>query len=206
MSIVSKSGKLLALSALCAAAVGAQASVLTGGNNTFGTADSSFFDRTINIVGAGTVKDVNITIDFAKCDDPALQVGGTCPAGGFSFNREIEFQLIKGATVVNLVVQDTYSGQTPGARVVVTFDDEAASAVGGATLQNGSFRPVGLLSAFDGASAAGAWTLRIRDTVFADPLSFFSATLNVTVPEPGTFGLAGLALLGLGAAARRRRA
>ena len=130
-----------------------------------------------------------------------------CIGQGFSFNREVEFILESAqGTLVNLVLQDTYSGQTSGDRVVVDFDDEAGSTVGGAVLLSGAFRPVGLLSAFDGENATGVWTLRIRDTVGLDPLTFFSATLNVEIPEPGSLALAGLALAGLGLGAARRRA
>ena len=199
--------KALTVVALCAASFGAQAAILTDTNSTFGSFDNSSGTRTFNIAG-GSILDVNISIDFAKCDDPALNAASTaCIGGGFSFSREIEFILESAqGTLVNLIVQDTYSGSTPGARYVIDFDDEAANAVGGPVLASGAFRPVGLLSAFDGENSAGVWTLRIRDTVGLDPLTFFSATLNVEIPEPGTLALAGLALAGLGLGAARRRA
>ena len=199
--------KALTVVALCAASLGAQAAIVSDTNSTFGSFDASSGTRTFNLVG-NSIIDVNISIDFAKCDDPVLNATSTaCIGGGFSFNREIEFILQSPTgTLVNLVLQDTYDGQTPGARVVVDFDDEAGAPVGGAVLLSGAFRPVGLLSAFDGENATGVWTLRIRDTVGLDPLTFFSATLNVEIPEPGSLALAGLALAGLGLGAARRRA
>ncbi|MBN9119279.1 MAG: S8 family serine peptidase [Planctomycetes bacterium] len=50
-----------------------------------------------------------------------------------------------------------------------TFDDEAAAAIAnGAAPFAGAFRPDGLLSAFDGASAKGVWTLRVTDGAAKD--------------------------------------
>lgn len=187
--------------------MGAQASLLTATDSTFGSFDASSGTRSFSL-GAGLISDVNIAISFAKCDDPSIGASGTgCIGQGFSFNNEIVFSLTKGATTVNLVNEGTYSGQTPGAgRVTVTFDDEAATTVGGAAVIGGLFKPVGALSAFDGQDALGNWTLLIQDTVGADRLDYFTSTLSVTtVPEPGTVALAGLALVGLVVARKRKQ-
>ncbi|MGE3541431.1 MAG: PEP-CTERM sorting domain-containing protein [Candidatus Tectimicrobiota bacterium] len=193
-------------------------------NTTYGTADASVFERMFEVSGVGErITDVDILINFSKCDDPAPGPGdANCLGGDFSFNREIDLLLTSpSGTAVSLVIEDTYDGQTPGARVVVTFDDEATTPVGGSRLQSGSFQPVSLLSAFDGEDPNGIWTLRVTDTVGADPLQFYCGVLGINeaptstdaacttvssaVPEPSTYAMFLTGLGALFAYARRRR-
>jgi PEP-CTERM motif len=208
--------RTISVSAILAAALvitALPANAVTGNNSTYGAFDESSGTRTFVLPSAGAVGDVNITIDFSKCDDPTVGPSGTsCVGTGFSFNREIIFRLTDpDGTTVNLVNADTYSGQTPGAHIQLTLDDEAANPVGGSSLQSGTFRPVGSLSDMDGDNIGGTWTLYIEDDTGADPLEFFSATLEVTpanlvqVPEPAALILFGSSLVALAATRRRRR-
>jgi hypothetical protein len=159
-------------------------------------------------VGAGqTITDVNITLDFTKCDDPLTS--SDCTAGGFSFNREIVFKLISPLlTVVDLVFEDTYGGQSPGGRAVVTFDDEAGFTVGGPLLTSGVFRPVGSLADLIGQNSAGVWSIFYQDTVGADPLAFNGYSLQIngpaSVPLPASLPLLAAAIGAFGLLSRRR--
>lgn len=174
--------------------------------------------HTLNVTAHGTILDANLSIEFSKCDDPAMgPLGTTCIGTGNSFNNEIVLRLISpNGTVVNLVDAGTYSGASPGAgRVIVTFDDEAAQLVGGPAAA-GTFRPVESLSAFDGMDMFGAWGLYIQDLRTGDPLEYFSSSLDITfdagvpgpvpVPEPASLAIAGLGLLAIRAVRGKRRA
>lgn len=188
---------------------GALTEAATFTNSTFGSVDDGAFDRVLIVAGVGTISNVRIAIDFSKCDDPNPGPAATgCTGTGFSFNDEIKLELISpSATTVLLVDFDTYAGQTPGDRVVVLFDDDAASAVGGDPLLDGTFSPVGSLSDFIGENADGAWALRVTDGAGGDPLQLYGVTLcineqgecaGVAPPPPGVPAPATLLLLGLG--------
>jgi hypothetical protein len=200
-----------AVAALVLSAGAAQANTIAT-DATYGVFDSSQGTRLLHIARHGTITDLNITIDFAKCGLVAAGPADTaCPNAASAFENEINFALVSpNGTTVQLIPISSFGAARGGiGRVGVTFDDEASSALG-IQVQAGSFRPGGLLSTFDGMDMFGDWSLFIRDNNNRDPLSYFSSRLDVStvaadVPEPATAAIFGLGMLGIGAARRRAR-
>lgn len=186
---------------LAGSALPAAATLLTASDSTWGTADDAALSRNLPIGVDGIVDALTIRIDFAKCDDPAMKVGQTkCASLAEEFAAEIFLYLTSPAgRRVDLVYTrsnlaegieqgstrrlGTYPNtQNTGRRVQVTFDDHAAALVG-PVMTTGSFRPEEPLSAFVGDHAQGTWVLHAGDTDIGDPLSYFSASLEVTVAD-----------------------
>jgi len=197
---------MLAAAVLALVPAAASAVIVSETNSVIAAVDASSTTRSVTFAQSGAINDLNITIDFNKCDAESYNAPGPCVAGGFSFNREIFFTLTApNATAVTLVTTNLFGGATPGQRAIITFDDAGAAIAPGSVPTTGTFAPVSLLSAFNGQDINGLWTLTIGDDVGFDTLSFHSFTINADigeVPAP-----AALALFGLGCAAlglRRR--
>jgi len=113
---------------------------------------------------------------------------------GAFFDLEIILQSPEGTKVVlnpagNLafIVKDEKGVRPVGGSAQWLFDDEADVSIEQATEPySGPYQPVELLSAFDGESMLGEWSLQICDWWPAHTGSLDRLELIFTVPEPAT--------------------
>jgi len=182
---------IIAAAALVATAIAGSSSADTLFYNGAGGAlpDEANFSSTITVPDTFSITDVDITLNSLT----------------HTFFSDLEIFLGHGGQEVMLFNHEGGSSDPNGA---FTFDDEAATSVAAINTAGGSFRPVQLLSAFDGASSAGPWTLRISDTAAADSGSLGSWTLALHtpgIPEPATWAMMLVGFGGLGALMRTAR-
>lgn len=214
--------KILPLSVFALAFTQSHAIIIT--NETAGVVDNSSttrdlpFDAEFAAPGA-TVSSVTLSIFFAKHDGQVfLAPEDPLPTGNGYFS-EIEFALTSpsGTTItlisnsggVELIPEDassSFNSPDLSYRGTINFDQPAAETVNidRNEVPSGTFRPdddlAGNLNSFIGEQPFGTWTLFIEDDVGADALSFYSASLDISVvPEPSAYallaGLSGLALV-----------
>ncbi|MEW5684436.1 MAG: PEPxxWA-CTERM sorting domain-containing protein [Pseudomonadota bacterium] len=154
--------------------------------------DLVVFNSGIVVSDTFQVSDVNVTLE-------GLQ---------HTFWADLDIYLINGDISIALVNEAGGSSDPNGD---FTFDDQAALDLTSLNTTGGVFRPLEALSAFNGRSAAGTWTLRIVDDAGADAgqLGAWKLTLSGApspggVPEPSTWAMM-IAGFGLAGAAMRRR-
>ncbi len=181
------------LCASCIFSVSAAAGTVSKTNATDWQVDNSSDTRSVTFVSGvdfpvgATVDDVNLTVQFDKAG-----VNSGCPVDTSTqttYNQEIIFRLIKGATTVNAVNAGDYSNGTAGLdEATVTFDSDSANpTVLDTNPVTGTFKPISSFDTFDGLLIAGTWTLYAEDTANQDPLCINSFT--VTISDGGSADL-----------------
>jgi len=135
--------------------------------------DNATTTSSIALSGTGRIRDIDVRLDVAHAYVGDLTATLTSPDG-------TTVQLFEDVGGAGTNFTDT------------VFDDEAAtSVVAGAAPFTGSYRPESPLSAFDGETVGGTWTLAVSDGATGDTgtLSSWGATrglavCNVTPPPP----------------------
>ncbi len=143
---------------------------VTGGSTTYDSGminlpilDNSTTTSVQNATVPGSVVDVNVQVNLTH-----------------TYDGDLRLKLAHGATTISLCTNRGGSGDNFTNTI---FDDEAATSItSGSPPYNGSFRPEQALSAFDGSSATGNWTLTVQDTAGADEGTLISWKLIVQTP------------------------
>lgn len=120
----------------------------------------------ITVAELGAIQDVNVTLNLQHTYDSDLDVFLISPDG-------VRVELFTDVGTFG----DDFTN--------TTLDDEAAlSITAGEAPFTASFRPEGLLSAFDGADPNGVWTLEINDDTLVDVGVLLGWSLTIATNEP----------------------
>ncbi len=124
-------------------------------------ASTGMFDNDFPISGAGTVTDVNVSLDISHTWVGDLTISITSPDG----------------TSIN-VLQNACGAAND---IDVTFDDESPNPFqcAGAPILNGDMMPQNALSGFDGETAEGVWVVTVNDPIGGDGGNINNITLEV---------------------------
>ncbi|MQP24433.1 T9SS type A sorting domain-containing protein [Flavobacterium sp. LMO8] len=124
-------------------------------------------NSTLNIPSGGTISDVNITMNVTHTWINDMTATLISPSG----------------TQVQLFAQPCTSASISD--IVATFDDSGTNVVCGNNPGiSGTVKSSQLLSAFNGESSTGTWTLRILDSFNQDGGSLNSWSLNICTIQP----------------------
>ena len=134
---------------------------------TIGTTANVTINSTLNIPAGGVISDVNITMDVTHTWINDLTATLISPSG----------------TQVQLFAQPCTSADIQN--ISATFDDSGANVVCGTDPGiTGVVKSTQLLSAFNGQSSTGTWTLRILDGFNQDGGSLNSWSINICTIQP----------------------
>jgi subtilisin-like proprotein convertase family protein len=178
-------------SALALVAAPAGATVYAGSGFTIG--DLTTHSSTITVADTGTVSNVNFTLNGLS----------------HTFIHDLVATLEHGGVTVDWL---NFSDGGDDLNGDYTISDSGATTIGngtGSPRPSGTYAALSSLSAFNGLSVTGDWTLTISDQVGFDSgnLNSWDLSLNssTAVPEPATWMMMLLGFGAIGWAVRRQR-
>lgn len=143
--------------------------------------DLSTAVSTLTVTDDVRISDLNAAVTLTHTWDSDLIVTLTSPTVNGVAGRTVTLFNRRGGSGDNLTN--------------TRFDDEAATPIAnGAAPFNGTYRPDALLSAFDGLSTKGTWTLRVQDLARGD----VGRLTNWSLTAAGTLGAGGLSMTSFG--------
>lgn len=140
-----------------------------GGQTTFNSTnvpvtipDLQTITSTLTVSGVGSlISDVNVKLNINHTYDSDLVITLISPTG-------------------TQVILANHNGGSRDNFTNTTFDDQAATSISsGLAPFSGTYRPIGSLSALNGADANGTWTLKVADTVAIDSGKLNSWSLQI---------------------------
>jgi subtilisin-like proprotein convertase family protein len=142
----------------------------------------------INLSCASETNDTNFPIgpDAGTITNSVITYTNNIGVNDVNVNLNIQHTWVGDLTIVLIAPDNTQVVLADGVcgdcddMINVTFDDEAANPISGASDPiTGPYQPEGNLSDFDGISTIGDWTLRITDNANADGGTLLDWTLQL---------------------------
>lgn len=164
------------------------------GGNSGGTLPGATVSAGVVVSGfSGNVGDVDFSIDGSSCD---AAIGSTTVGLDHSYVNDLEVRLMSPSGAIVRVINNTDGSGNNFCQTVLDDESTGPSIQTVTTAQapfTGSFKPASPLTAFDGATANGTWSMQAQDFISGDlgNIRAFSVTLrpavcDAPVPPPPT--------------------
>ena len=127
---------------------------------------------------SGAIGDIDLSIDGSACSAAA---GATTVGIDHTYLGDLQVRLLGPDGTLVPVISNVGAGGNNFCQTLLDDDSTGGSIqTTGSAPYTGSFKPNAALSAFDGKSAAGTWTLQVQDFAAADTGSVRAFSLGIT--------------------------